>query len=86
MSSRHKQVAVRRGPSHPGGEGGLHRQALEELAPPSMLVNSEHKVLHLSETAGHFILPSGGALSSLAMNLLRPELRLDVSKGTANCV
>jgi two-component system, chemotaxis family, CheB/CheR fusion protein len=58
--------------------GHEHRQALEVTAPPSMLVDEAHRVLHVSETAGRFLLQPGGPLSSLAVDLVRPELKLDL--------
>ena len=36
----------------------LHREALENVAPPSMLVDESHRVLHLSENAGRYLQPS----------------------------
>jgi two-component system CheB/CheR fusion protein len=60
---------------------GAHRQSLEELAPPSMLVDETHVVSTLSETAGRFVLHSGGPISSEAPDIVRPELRLDLRAG-----
>ena len=58
-----------------------HRQALEVSAPPSMLVDEGHRILHVSETAGRFLLQPGGPLSSAAVDLVRPELKLDLQTG-----
>src|SRR5262245_11602847 len=58
-----------------------HRQALEVSAPPSMLVDEGHRILHVSETAGRFLLQPGGPLSSAAVDLVRPELKLDLQAG-----
>jgi two-component system CheB/CheR fusion protein len=55
-----------------------HRQALEVSAPPSMLVDEGHRILHVSETAGRFLLQPGGPLSTVAVDLVRPELKLDL--------
>jgi len=60
------------------GEATMHRRALEQVAPPSMLVDEAHCVLHLSESAGRFVMPSGGTLSSDAVDLVRPELRFEL--------
>jgi two-component system, chemotaxis family, CheB/CheR fusion protein len=60
---------------------GVHRQALEELGPPSMLVDDTHHVLTLSETAGRFLLHPSGPLTSEAPDIVRPELRLDLRAG-----
>ena len=55
-----------------------HRRALEQVAPPSMLVDGTHRVVHLSENAGRFVMPSGGPLSGDAVDLVRPELRFEL--------
>ena len=60
------------------GEATMHRRALEQVAPPSMLVDEAHRVLHLSESAGRYLMPSGGPLSSDAVDLVRPELRFEL--------
>jgi two-component system, chemotaxis family, CheB/CheR fusion protein len=58
-----------------------HRQALEQLAPPGMLVDESYRVLNVSETAGRYLLQPAGPLTSLASDLVRPELRLDLQTG-----
>jgi two-component system, chemotaxis family, CheB/CheR fusion protein len=55
-----------------------HRQGLEQLSPPSMLVDEGHRIINLSDSAGRYLLPPGGPLSTLAADLVRPELRLDL--------
>jgi two-component system CheB/CheR fusion protein len=60
------------------GEAAMHRRAIEQVAPPSMLVDESHRVLHLSENAGRFVMPSGGPLSGDAVDLVRPELRFEL--------
>lgn len=60
------------------GDAALHRQMLEKVAPPSMLVDELHRILHLSENAGHFLQPSGGPLTTDATDLVRQELRFDL--------
>ncbi len=59
-------------------EASLHRQALERVAPPSVLVDESHRVLHLSEHAGRFFQPSGGPLTGDIVDLVRPELRFEL--------
>ena len=58
--------------------GPSHAAALEEAAPPSALVDHEHRILHLSPSAGRFLLPGGGPFSADIIGLVRPELRLDL--------
>ena len=67
--------------AEPPGEASLHRLALEALAPPSMVVDERHKIVHLSESAGRYLLPSGGTFSADLSQLARPELRLDIYSG-----
>jgi len=55
-----------------------HRRAIEHLAPPSILVDQGHKVVHLSEHAGRFIQPSGGPMNTDVVDLVRPELRFEL--------
>ncbi len=60
------------------GEAAMHRRAIEQVAPPSILVDESHRVIHLSENAGRYMLPSGGPLSSDIVDLVRPELRFEL--------
>ncbi len=59
-------------------EASLHRQAIEEVAPPSILVDQMHRVVHLSDNAGRFLQPAGGPLSGDIVDLVRPELRFEL--------
>ncbi|HEX2632238.1 MAG TPA: HWE histidine kinase domain-containing protein [Bradyrhizobium sp.] len=59
-------------------EAAAHRQAIERVAPPSILVDESHRVLHMSEHAGRFLQPSGGPLSGNVVDLARPELRFEL--------
>src|SRR5262245_48512676 len=56
----------------------VHRRAIEKLAPPSILVDDAHRVVHLSESAGRFLQPLGGALTGDVVDLVRPELRFEL--------
>jgi two-component system, chemotaxis family, CheB/CheR fusion protein len=59
-------------------EAALHRRVLENVAPPSILVDEMHRVIHLSENAGRYLQPSGGSLSGDVVDLARPELRSEL--------
>ena len=63
---------------HEPSEASLHRASLEEAAPPSILVDEQHTVVHLSDRAGRYLQPSGGTLSNRLSELVRPELRSDL--------
>ena len=56
----------------------LHAAALEQGGPPSILVGAGQNILHLSPTAGRFLLHSAGTPSNLLPAVVRPELRLDL--------
>ena len=56
----------------------LHQRLLEQFAPPSVVVNEEYDVVHLSERAGDYMQVSGGEPTSNLLKLIRPELRLDL--------
>lgn len=57
----------------------LHVSAIEQVAPPSILVDEAHHILHLSPNAGKYILHSGGDFSGRVSAIVRPELRLDLT-------
>ncbi|PWT88072.1 MAG: chemotaxis protein [Proteobacteria bacterium] len=59
-------------------EAAAHRHVLEKVAPPSILVDASHRVLHMSENSGRFLQPSGGPLSGNVVDLVRPELRFEL--------
>jgi two-component system, chemotaxis family, CheB/CheR fusion protein len=59
----------------------MHSIALELAAPPSILVDKNRRIVNMSEEAGRFIQPSGGQIRNEAAELVRPELRFDLSTG-----
>ena len=56
----------------------LHQRLLERYAPPSIVVNEDYDILHISESAGKFMQIPGGELSSNLLTLIHPELRLEL--------
>jgi two-component system CheB/CheR fusion protein len=60
------------------GEAAMHRRAIEQVAPPSILVDETHRVVHLSDNAGRYLLLPGGPLSGDLADLARPELRFEL--------
>src|SRR5262245_6592170 len=60
------------------GDAAMHRRAIEQVAPPSILVDGAHRVVHLSDNAGRYLAPSGGPLSGDLGDLARPELRFEL--------
>lgn len=56
----------------------LHLKLLEQLAPPSMLVDSEHDILHMSSSAGRYLSLSGGEPTRNIVRLFHPALRIEL--------
>jgi two-component system, chemotaxis family, CheB/CheR fusion protein len=84
LPPQHRPPAPPRPPNRAPAErtaGASHAAALEEAAPPSALVDARARVLHLSPTAGRFLLPSAGPFSPELPALVRPELRVDLQSG-----
>jgi two-component system CheB/CheR fusion protein len=58
--------------------GELHQQLLEYYAPPSLIVNEEYDIVHLSERAGRYLQLSGGEPTKNLLKLVRQELSLEL--------
>ncbi|CUH26608.1 chemotaxis methyltransferase CheR [Jannaschia seosinensis] len=63
-----------------------HATALETLAPPSALVDKEHRTLNLSTNAGQFIRPSEGPLSRELPDIVHPELRAELRRALHSAI
>jgi two-component system CheB/CheR fusion protein len=56
----------------------LHQRVLEQYAPPSIIVNRDSMIVHMSENVGRYLRYVGGEPSSNVIALVLPELRLDL--------
>ncbi len=56
----------------------LHQQLLEQYAPPSVIVNEEYDILHLSERAGRYLQITGGEPTFNLLKVVRQDLRLEL--------
>jgi len=56
----------------------LHFRLLEQIAPPSIIIDAEHTIVHLSESAGRFLQLSGGEPTKNLLRLVDPALRLEL--------
>lgn len=56
----------------------LHFKLIERFAPPSVIVNAEYEVLHLSANAGRFLKFAGGEPSTNLLRLVHPALRVEL--------
>jgi PAS domain S-box-containing protein len=58
--------------------GGLHQQMVELYAPPSLIVNEDFEVLHISEHATHYLRFMAGEPTQNLLKLVRDELRTEL--------
>ena len=56
----------------------VHQRALEQYAPPSVIVNHEGEIVHMSDKAGSFLRYVGGEPSLNLTTLIHPQLRLEL--------
>jgi two-component system CheB/CheR fusion protein len=56
----------------------LHQRLVEQYVPPSVVVNDEYEIVHLSERAGRYMQVSGGEPTHDLLKMVRPELRLEL--------
>jgi len=72
--------AATQGPGERRGSavGELHFKLIEALAPPSILVDSEYDILHISASAGRFLQYAGGEPSRNLLRAVHPSLRIEL--------
>lgn len=58
--------------------GEVHLRLLEHLAPPTILVNREHDILHLSPSAGRYLQMGGGEPTRNLLRSVHPNLRIEL--------
>ncbi|HEX8176172.1 MAG TPA: CheR family methyltransferase [Pyrinomonadaceae bacterium] len=58
--------------------GEMHYRVLEALAPPSVLINSDYDIVHLSEGAGRFLRISGGEPTRNLLKVVNPDLQTEL--------
>ena len=56
----------------------VHQRALEQYAPPSVVVNHDGEIVHMSDKAGNFLRYVGGEPSLHLTTLIHPQLRLEL--------
>jgi len=56
----------------------IHQRALEQRLPPSLIVDANADILHMSEGAGRFLRHIGGEMSRNVLGLVMPQLRLEL--------
>ncbi len=61
------------------GYGELHQRLVERYAPPSVLVNSDYSIVHLSEHAGRYLQEPGGEPTQNLLKRIHPALQLELT-------
>jgi two-component system CheB/CheR fusion protein len=56
----------------------LHHSLLEQYAPPSVLINKDYDIVHLSENVGRYLRFVGGEPTRNLLKAVHPDLRLDL--------
>lgn len=56
----------------------LHFKLIERFGPPSILVNRDHDIQHISESAGRFLQMVGGQPTTNLLRLVHPSLRVEL--------
>jgi two-component system, chemotaxis family, CheB/CheR fusion protein len=65
----------------PAGYSRIHQRLLETHAPPSLLVTPDDRVVHLSASAGRYLVQPGGELTDDVFKLVRTELTMELRAG-----
>jgi len=58
--------------------GDIHQRLLEQYAPPSVVIDQNQEIVHISHSAGRFLRIAGGEPSQNLLKLVREELRLEL--------
>lgn len=58
--------------------GELHLKLLEQYAPPSIVVNEEHDIVHLSDKAGRYLRFAAGEPSMNIFRVINPALQIEL--------
>ena len=56
----------------------VHQRALAQFAPPSVVVDTDHNIVHMADGAAQFMRLVGGEPSRDILALVLPELRIDL--------
>jgi two-component system CheB/CheR fusion protein len=69
-----ERVVKRQKPSH----AEIHQSLIEQFAPPSVLVDADSNIVHLSARTHRFLRHAPGVPSHNLLQLVQPELRLEL--------
>jgi two-component system CheB/CheR fusion protein len=72
------EIPVRKSTQSQFSYGDVHLRALAQLAPPSLVLDRESNIVHSSSGATRFLRMAGGEPSRSVLNLIVPEMRLEL--------
>lgn len=72
------EEAIESADVRPVSHGPLHQRMVEKYALPSLLINPDYKVVHLSEHAGRYLNAPGGEFTTNILRIIREELRIEL--------
>jgi two-component system CheB/CheR fusion protein len=78
VAPRPQRRLAEAGPLHRVLPADLHHRLLDEYAPPSLVVNEQHDVVHMSERAAQYLELPAGEPSRDVLKLVWPEARTDL--------
>lgn len=61
-----------------GSPGEQHHRLVERYGPPSILVNGDLEIVHVSEHAGRYLVVSSGEPTRQLLKMIHPSLHLDL--------
>lgn len=61
------------------GSGAIYQQMLDRYASPTILINSDYTIVHLSELAGRYLQQPGGEPTNNILRRILPPLRLELT-------
>jgi two-component system, chemotaxis family, CheB/CheR fusion protein len=70
--------ALEPAPEQPNSYADLHTRLIARHAAPSLLINHDHQVVHLSSRAGRYLQVPDGEPTMSVFHLVREELRLEL--------
>ncbi len=68
------------------GAGELHYQLIERFGPPSLVVNADYNIVHMSDSAGRLLQMTGGEPTRNLLQLVHPMLRIDLRAALFNAM
>ncbi len=76
--ARDAEVLAADEPREAAAPGALHHRMVEWYAPPSLLVDADDTVVHLSENVGRFLVHAGGEPTTSVFKIVPEELRIEL--------